>query len=270
MAVQKDQPIAPSEPASILSMIQAAASNPNVDMDKMERLWAMHEKAVDRQAAQSFNQSLNAAQGRMGRVQADMTNNQTRSDYASYAALDKALRPIYTDEGFALSFGTAPDAPEGCVRVLCHVSHREGHTRTYQADMPNDGKGAKGGDVMTKTHATGSAMTYGMRYLLKMIFNVAIGEDDDDGNSASDPPPVTRTNPNDGVWQALDSETQVALTKISFTVHDFYEAGDMAGAYDFIQKQGLSTDEKAGLHTLFDSKIRTALKKEHDSRKETK
>jgi hypothetical protein len=49
--------------------------------------------------------------------------------------------------------------------------------------MPADGKGAKGGDVMTKTHATGAAMSYGMRYLLKMIFNVAIGEDDKDGNA---------------------------------------------------------------------------------------
>jgi hypothetical protein len=35
---------------------------------------------------------------------------------------------------------------------------------------------------MTKTHATGAATSYGMRYLLKMIFNVAVGEDDDDGN----------------------------------------------------------------------------------------
>jgi hypothetical protein len=50
--------------------------------------------------------------------------------------------------------------------------------------MPADEKGAKGGDAMTKTHAAGSAMSYGMRYLLKMIFNVAIGEDDDDGNTA--------------------------------------------------------------------------------------
>jgi len=53
--------------------------------------------------------------------------------------------------------------------------------------MPADGKGAKGGDVMTKTHAAGSAMSYGMRYLLKMIFNVAIGENDDDGNGADIP-----------------------------------------------------------------------------------
>src|SRR6185312_14319458 len=77
---------------------------------------------------------------------------------------------------------TGKDAPEGCVRVLCYVSHKAGHSRTYHVDMPADGKGAKGGDVMTKTHAVGAGMSYGMRYLLKMIFNVAVGEEDVDGN----------------------------------------------------------------------------------------
>ncbi len=51
--------------------------------------------------------------------------------------------------------------------------------------MPADGKGAKGGDVMTKTHATGSAVSYGRRYLMGMIFNLAVISRDDDGNAAS-------------------------------------------------------------------------------------
>ena len=72
------------------------------------------------------------------------------------------------------------------VRVVCYVGHVGGHSRAYHVDMPADGKGAKGGDVMTKTHAVGAGMSYGMRYLLKMIFNIAIGEDDDDGNGAGD------------------------------------------------------------------------------------
>ena len=38
---------------------------------------------------------------------------------------------------------------------------------------------------MTKTHATGAATQYGMRYLLKMIFNVAVGENDKDGNGGT-------------------------------------------------------------------------------------
>jgi hypothetical protein len=49
--------------------------------------------------------------------------------------------------------------------------------------MPIDTKGARGGDVMTRTHATGSAYTYGKRYLLIGMFNLSI-DDDDDGNSA--------------------------------------------------------------------------------------
>jgi hypothetical protein len=36
---------------------------------------------------------------------------------------------------------------------------------------------------MTRTHAMGSAVTYGRRYLLQMIFNIVPGADDD-GNAA--------------------------------------------------------------------------------------
>jgi len=175
------------ESAALLSVIERAATNPEVDVDKMERLMAMHERVLARQAETAFNDSMTEAQSEIGRVAADRENKQTRSWYATYAALDRAVRPVYTKYGFSLSFDTG-DAAEGYVRVLCHVAHKSGHSRTYKADMPADGKGAKGGDVMTKTHAAGSAMQYGQRYLLKLIFNIAIGvdPDDDDGNAAGE------------------------------------------------------------------------------------
>ena len=81
----------------------------------------------------------------------------------------------------SLSFDTAVCPLTEHIRVVCYVALR-GHTRRYQIDMPCDGKGAKGRDVMTKTHAAGAAMSYGMRYLVKGIFNIAIGAEDDDGN----------------------------------------------------------------------------------------
>ncbi|MFG3926440.1 ERF family protein [Pseudomonas aeruginosa] len=173
------------ESATILQVIQRAAADPQCDIEKMERLLAMKERMDAKAAEVEFNDALSRVQANMGRVAADATNNQTRSSYATYGKLDKALRPIYTTEGFSLSFGTE-DAPEGMVGMICFVSHRAGHTRQYRAHVPSDGKGAKGGDVMTKTHAFGSGTSYGMRYLLKMIFNVAIGEEDDDGNAAGD------------------------------------------------------------------------------------
>lgn len=170
---------------SLLDVISRAASDQTVDVDKMDRLLAMHERLSEKSAEQAFNQAMKAAQSKMTSVGADLYNSQTRSKYASYAALDRALRPVYTEEGFSLSFDTGDGAPEGFIRVLAYVAHDGGFTRTYRADMPADGKGAKGGDVMTKTHAAGAAMSYGSRYLLKMIFNVAVGEDDKDGNMPS-------------------------------------------------------------------------------------
>ena len=170
------------EGATLLSVISRAAADPGTDVEKMERLMLMYERVEAKRAESSFNDAMSDAQARMRTIGADANNPQTRSKYASYGKLDKALRPIYTDNGFSLSFDTGKDAPEGCVRVLCYVSHKAGHSRTYHVDMPADGKGAKGGDVMTKTHAVGAGMSYGMRYLLKMIFNVAVGEEDVDGN----------------------------------------------------------------------------------------
>ena len=173
-----------SDAGSLMQAITRAASDPNVDIDKMERLMAMHERMVGKDAEQAFVAAMNAAQAEMRPIAADADNPQTRSKYASYAALDKALRPLYTKHGFSLSFDEGDTTKPDHIRVLCYVSHEAGHTRIYRKDMPADGKGAKGGDVMTKTHASGAADTYGMRYLLKKIFNVAIGEDDRDGNES--------------------------------------------------------------------------------------
>lgn len=172
-----------SDSASLLQIISRAASDPAVDIDKMERLLQMHERLVARDAEQEFNLAMTQAQREMRPVSADATNPQTHSKYATYAKLDAALRPIYTDCGFSLSFDEGESPKDELIRVLCYVSHTGGFTRTYHKDMPADGKGAKGNDVMTKTHASGAAMSYGMRYLLKGIFNVAVGEDDRDGNA---------------------------------------------------------------------------------------
>ena len=176
-----------NDSAAVLSVIMKASADPSTDVTKLERLLDMYQRISAKNAETAFNDAMNKAQADMRHVAADSYNPQTRSHYASYAALDKALRPIYIKHGFSLSFDTADGGAE-TVTVLCYVSHNAGHTRTYRAVMPADGKGAKGGDVMTKTHAAGAGMSYGMRYLLKMIFNVAVGEDDDDGNGASGRP----------------------------------------------------------------------------------
>jgi len=179
-AVQKIE----QEPINLLDVIRNAASNPAVDVDKMERLMAMHERIVAKQAEADFNKAMRECQIEMGPIATDAANPQTKSKYASYPALDAALRPVYTKHGFNVTFDSGDATKPEDVRVVCLVGHDSGHTRTLHLDMPADGKGAKGGDVMTKTHATGAGLTYGRRYLLLMAFNLVVGERDDDGNSA--------------------------------------------------------------------------------------
>lgn len=168
--------------SGLMEVIARAARDPSVDIDKMERLIAMQERVQARDAELAFNQALNLAQSEMRPIASNASNPQTKSRYATYDKLDRVLRPIYTEHGFSLSFDEGESPKPEHVRVICYVSHKAGHTRTYHRDMPADGKGAKGGDVMTKTHAAGAAGSYGARYLLKGIFNVAVGEEDDDGN----------------------------------------------------------------------------------------
>jgi hypothetical protein len=168
----------------LASIIERVIDKPDLPVDKLQAILDMQRQLLRDRAATEFNRAMAAAQAEMRRVAADAENPQTRSRYASYAALDRALRPIYTKHGFALTFNTADSPLDEHIRVLCDAVHVGGHTKTYTIDMPADGMGAKGGAVMTKTHARGSAASYGMRYLLKLIWNVAVGEDDDDGNAA--------------------------------------------------------------------------------------
>lgn len=150
-------------------------------IETIERLVAMMKEERAYQAEKEFNEALNAAQTEIERVAPDKDNNQTHSRYASYAALSGMVKPIYTKHGFSLSFDEEDSPKPDHVRVIGILS-RGGHTRRYHKDICADGKGAKGGDVMTRTHAEGAADSYGMRYLLKKIFDIAIGEEDDDGN----------------------------------------------------------------------------------------
>lgn len=172
---------------TMLNLIERAARDPNVDIDKMERLIAMQERMQGKAAEHEYVNAMADAQAGMRAVRTDASNPQTKSKYASYHALDTAIRPVYTANGFSLSFDTGETPAVDTVRILCNVAHRGGHQKQHHIDMPSDGKGARGNDVMTKTHATGSAVTYGRRYLLGMIFNITIGNDDD-GNAAGHRP----------------------------------------------------------------------------------
>lgn len=177
------QPVAAQmevRPPTTLALMQLAIEKGQVE--QLQILQEMRYRDQDRLAELEFNVAMNAVQSELTMIGADMVNPSTKSKYASYAKLDKVVRPLYVKHGLSLSFSEEDSPKADHVRIICYVS-KGSHTRIYRKDMPVDTKGAKGGDVMTKTHATSSADSYAKRYLVKDIFNLAIGEDDTDGNA---------------------------------------------------------------------------------------
>lgn len=142
------------------------------------------ERLLDMRAERAFNVAMRDAQAEMPRIFRDATNESTRSRFARLETIAKHINPLMTKHGFAPSFGTADTPLPGHYRVTCELAHVAGKSRHYQMDIPADNVGMKGSVNKTPTHAAVSAMTYGRRNLLTLMFNVVLTNEDDDGVAA--------------------------------------------------------------------------------------
>lgn len=218
---------------SPLDLLAVALEN-NAAIDVIERLAALQEKAMARDAEILFNETLSKVQAEISQVAPDLVNSQTSSRYASYDAIDRKIRPIYTSHGMSLSFSHGDSIKPEHVRVLCFAS-LGAYTRTYQIDMPCDGKGPKGNDVMSKTHATAAADSYAKRYLVKDIFNIAIGEADTDGNASDSRPKVAAERVKENCQKILAAPTMDAMKQVYFAAYrEAGEFGDQAATDAYI------------------------------------
>lgn len=209
------------------SVIERAALDPNFDVDKLERLVAMQEAQELRSGERAFNEALSAAEAEMTTISTDANNPQTRSRYATFARLDGAIRPIYTNHGFGISWNTEPMGEPNAIRIVGMLSNGIA-ARRFQVDMPIVTQGLRGGDMMTRTHATMSAFSYGKRQLLIAMFNLAVG-DDDDGNKAGgrrSPPSVNQarnSQPQPPEFELNDPDTGEVIRSpaaVKFTEQD--------------------------------------------------
>lgn len=174
----------------ILNVIARAAADPNTDVDKLERLLAMQERVLEREAEQAFNAAMRACQDAIRPVLKNKENKETHSTYADLEQVSDLADPVIHEHGFSLSYGTDDCPLPDHYRVTCAVSHTAGFTRNYQADVPVDNKGPKGSQNKTMTHGFGSALSYGRRYLKLLIFDITTT--DDDGRAAGNGEPINK------------------------------------------------------------------------------
>jgi len=167
--------------SSILAVIARAAADPSCDLDKMERLLNMQERVMAKQAEVEFNSAMAAMQSEIPSVA-----ERGKSHSGAYATLEDIVdvaRPIMKKYGFAVSFRINQGDKITIVGVLMHKGgHREETSLTLAADT----SGSK-----NAVQAIGSSVSYGKRYVLSALLNIATRSEDDNGYAAVPVTPLT-------------------------------------------------------------------------------
>jgi len=166
--------------SSPAEMIRMAVSG-GADLDKLEKLLALQERFEANEARKIFAKDFAVAQANILPVVKKKYNQQTKSKYSDLSDVIETTQPIYTKEGFSVTFDEGDSPLPEHARILADVIHHAGHTRSYHYDVPFDGKGIQGNANMTKIHGKASSTSYGRRYLMCMIWNIPTS--DNDGNT---------------------------------------------------------------------------------------
>lgn len=177
----KSQPIAiQDQSASLLQVIERAARDSNVDIDKMERLMLMHERLQARAAQAAYADALADMQPRLPIIgeRGGIKNRDgiVQSRYALWEDIVGEISPILSKSGFALSFRTSND--KDGVTVTGVLSHRLGHSESTSLTLPIDTSGSK-----NSVQSVGSSTSYGKRYTASALLNLRTGEIDNDGET---------------------------------------------------------------------------------------
>ncbi|PTL89152.1 single-stranded DNA-binding protein [Halomonas litopenaei] len=167
-----------SQPDStaIIQVIERAALNPDVDIDKLERLLQMQERVLDRQALMAYSAAMAAMQTELPSiVERGKTNN---GHYATLEDIVDTVRPIMKKHGFAVSFRI--QTQERGIQVTGVLMHQDGHREETSMLLPADGSGNK-----NAVQAFGSSTSYGKRYVLCALLNITTRGQDDNGQTAA-------------------------------------------------------------------------------------
>lgn len=184
----------PSGGDPFLMMIERAARDPSVDIDKMERLFRMKLDMEARAAKAAYLQALAKMQpelpvitknGVISKNEKDERGQKTgkqeaMTKYAKWEDVVEGITPILAAHGFSLSFRIAQPT-EARVAVSGVLGHRDGHTEETTLALPIDSSGAK-----NNVQGWGSSVSYGKRYTALALLNISARGEDDDGGPQDD------------------------------------------------------------------------------------
>lgn len=196
------------ESATILQVIQRAAADPQCDIEKMERLMAMHERMQAVSASAAFNTAMAEMQCELPSI-AERGKGHGTVRYATLEDINDVIKPIMQKYGFAVSFKV--EHAQAGISVTGILMHRQGHREQTTMLLPTDTSGSK-----NAVQAVGSSTSYGKRYVLCALLNISTRGEDDDGYAATPTATITEQQAK-SVRALLDKckpETQTGFTGI--------------------------------------------------------
>jgi hypothetical protein len=170
-----------------LALMERLARDPTVDVDKYERILAMQERLIAKDAEAQFNDAMNRVAQRMAAVRFirnrsvgydadkhDKSKGQVEAfRYVPLQDIDKEMRQILIDEQITLR-DTNEVAGDGLRIIITRATHRAGHWAEARFPAPLDTTGGK-----SNVQAMGSTNSYGRRYNRIGLFNLVMLDDDD-------------------------------------------------------------------------------------------
>lgn len=147
-----------------------------------------------------LGKALALAQSEMKNAKLNRVNPHFKSKYADLAEIRDTVTPALSKNGIAVVQGT--DATDNGLVVFTRLIHSSGQWIESRFPIPYD-----------KPQTMGSGITYGRRYTLSAVCNIAADEDDD-GNAANEKPvAMPSVNGTPGASKAGSRATYDAFVK---------------------------------------------------------
>lgn len=190
VAVRQDEGIelVRSESQAMILMLERMVRDPSIDVDRVERLWAMKKEMDAQSRKERFFDALARVQQKAPRITKhglmDRGAGKGQIAFAKREDIDAVMRPIYQAEGFSVTW----DAPhvDGKIRVVGKFS-AFGHSEEREWSCSPDASGGKQGP-----QAAGSTVSYGQRYISIMFWDIITEGEDTNGARREDAEPITQ------------------------------------------------------------------------------
>ena len=245
-AAKKATAIKPAAPAPLAPVVgldqMMALAVEHGQVDALERLVALHERAEARQEAREFARAMAEFQLRCPPIPKKHSTATSRDGGGfaySYATLDDIARivnPILGELGLFYTHDTEP--LEGNLRKTTCTLHRGQHSVSASFTGPAD----KGGR-MNPLQQHGSGDSYGRRYSLIYVLGLSTCDEDDDGAASGKDEEKVPT-----ITKAQAGQLEAALATVDGDVDT------LLAAYGVQTLQGLTEDEMGRIYKQIESK----------------